>query len=169
MAAIDPGEFLGQIADRLGLLPTGMQKLSKQIGKLELSDEEGERVASAVNSELLRIYGERHVADTMHVVKHNLVETPEVNDHWEITDKPKAWEPVEVDAQGNKWVNRPLHEMRLTLARNTCPDCGRQLLTGADQAGVPILLCSRLEGLRIALPKVTPHDIVACGLKAEAV
>ena len=166
MASIDIKEFASQVADRLGLSPSGMAKLSKQIGKLELSDEEGERIAGAVNTELARIYGERHVADTMHVVKHDIVETDEVNDHWEIA-KPKPGEKVELDADGNQWVNRPLHEKRRSLAISSCPDCRRDLLA-AEANGLPVFICARLEGLRINLDKLTPHDIVACGIKAEA-
>jgi len=166
LAATNVAELLGQVRERLGLHQKTVVKLGKAVGDLELSEAEAVRVADAINLELARIYAERHVADTMHRVKHDLVETPEINDHWEVGE-PKKGEVFSEDAHGQKWVNRPIHEVRRTNARHDCPDCHRELI-GAGDAVLPFLICPRLAGLKLALPDLTPHDIVACGIQAGA-
>jgi len=166
LAATNVAELLGQVRERLGLHQKTVVKLGKTVGDLELSDAEAERVADAINIELARIYAERHVADTMHRVKHDVVETVEVNEHWEVGE-PKKGEVFQEGEHGQKWVNRPIHEVRRTNARNDCPDCHRELI-GAGDAALPFLICSRLAGLKIAVPGLTLHDIVACGIQAEA-
>jgi len=166
MAATNFAEMLDQVRERLGLHSKTTVKLGKAVGGLELSEAEAERVQDAINIELSRIYAERHLADSMHRVKHDEIETAEVNEHWEVGELKKG-EVFSEDEHGQKWVNRPIHEVRRTNARNDCPDCHRELI-GAGDAALPFLICSRLAGLKIALPGLTPHDIVACGIQAEA-
>lgn len=166
MPAADFTELLGQVSERLGLRPNVVKKLGKAVGSLDLSEAEIERLQDAINIELARIYAERHMADTMHRVKHDQVETPELNDQWVVAE-PKKGEAFQEDEHGRKWVNRPIRELRLTNARDDCPDCGRLLIGAREQdVPVPLLVCSRLAGLKIELAGLTPHDIVACGISA---
>ena len=167
MAATDVAEFVSQVGERLGLRhPSAVDKLSKAVGNLDLAKSEVDRIVDAVNIELARIYAERHVAETMHAISHEIVETVELNDHWEV-GKPKKGEAFQEDAVGQQWVNRPVKEVTRTNAIDHCPDCHRELVGARDQdSTVPVLVCSRLAGLKIGLANLTPHDIVACGIPA---
>jgi hypothetical protein len=150
MAAKSLDEFLDQVRSRLGLSAPALEQMSKQIGKLDLSDDEVLRLVDSVNLELARIYAERHVA--MHRVKHDVVETVETVD---------SWEP---DGKGGS-RNKPVKSTHRTNAIDACPDCTRPLIAARDgDSSVPVLVCGRLEGLRVDLVGLTPHDVVACGI-----
>lgn len=166
MAAVDLAEVITQIKDKLGLLPTAVEKMSKAVGKLDLNKEETDRLIDTLNVELVRIYAERHIAETVHRVPHDEVETPDV----EVVPREEfpQW-PAEIKGATLAVVDPVTGEQTVTTRNQQeyCPDCGRLLVGARDQdTPVPVLICSRLAGLRIGLDALTPHDIVACGLVA---
>lgn len=163
MAAVSLEEFLDQVRSRLGLSADAAKRVGKQIAKLELTSPEVGRLVDAVNLELGRIYAERHLA--MHRIPHDVVETEELVDSWEV--RPDNERQPELDADGE--ILAP--GKRIVVARSNalaaCPDCGRELLAarGSD-ARVPVLVCGRLEGLSVtAVAGLTRNDVVACGLE----
>ena len=137
------------IRAQLGITPKALEQLSGQIEKLDLDEAETLRVAAAVNAELARIYAERHVGETAHRVKHDVVETAEEVDDW------------------SGGTLRQVKRIARRNQRDDCPDCGRTLVAARDDdSKVPILVCPRLHGLSIAetgILGLTPNDIVACG------
>lgn len=168
MAVVDFAEMIGQVRDKLGLGPSQAAKLGSAIKALDLDDGEVERLVDAVNIELVRVYAERHIAETMHVVAHEIIETPDVEPDLNPLGQQRR------DANGEprmKPVLSPVtgeQTVTFTNALLACPDCGRGLLAARDQdATVPVLVCNRLHGLRLnGIAGLTPNDIVACGVPA---
>lgn len=93
---------------------------------------------------------------TIRVVPHSIVETDEENES----------DHAAPDGRGG-WRRKHgiRKEIRRTNRRDDCPDCHRPLIAARDGlTPVPALICARLEGLRLAPKKLTPNDIIACGV-----
>lgn len=161
MATRSFAETLGQVRLALGLRESQTAKLGKQIGDLELSDPEVERVVDAVNVTLRSIYAERHIAETMHRVPHKPKVIDELVDTWDqehpsLKTKPKDGKP------GKALVRHSRNELE------ACPDCTRPLVAArdVDAARIAVLVCNRLHGLSLgAVTGLTPGDVVACGIE----
>lgn len=132
------------MSDRLALLVD-------ELGKLDLSDDEAERLAVAVNAELGAIQVGRDVASSIHVVRHDIVEK-RVKRTREVHDKGKL-------------IVEAFDDVDRTNTRDDCPDCHRPLIAARDgDTLVQALVCARLAGIPLAPAGLTAHDIIACGI-----
>lgn len=119
-------------------------------------DDERAAAVAAVEATLAQHRYARTVGDQKHRVAHDL-----------IVQRGKA-EHHEPDGKGGIKVSL-VDDVTRHNQIDFCPDCGSTLIgpRDADGPGVPILICSRLHGVSVALvPGLMAHDIVACGRPA---
>ena len=166
MAVVDFADMIGQVRDKLGLGQSQAAKLGKAIAATDLTDAEVDRLVDVVNIELVRIYAGRHIAETMHVVAHEIIETPDVEP--DLDDEGKERQDAKGELLTKPTLDPVTGEQTVTRtnATDACPDCHRPLLAARDQdSRIPVLVCNRLHGLSLAAVEgLTPNDIVACGI-----